>query len=182
MHRLGGRLSLDLSDLLQEVAGHKGAEAGLVDVGVVPFATPPLSRSRRGPLFGPLEAAAVGLSRVPLDLPDLVVLPPRQLSHLPALLLVQVLAPAAQDLRTPEHRRAEISSLLTPPAEPAEHPADARSGRSVGRFRVSVHSTRFEVSGWGSPGSRVSCRQYAATPENERPGAATLTTITPPPR
>ena len=42
--------------------------------------------------------------------------------------------------------------------------AAARSGRSVGRFRVSVHSTRFEVSGWGSPGSRVSC----STPRRKR--------------
>ena len=37
-------------------------------------------------------------------------------------------------------------------SDPVTRLKAARSGRSVGRFRVSVHSTRFEVSGWGSPG------------------------------
>ena len=54
-------------------------------------------------------------------------------------------------------------------SDPVTRLKAARSGRSVGRFRVSVHSTRFEVSGWGSPGSRVSCRQYAATPGERAP-------------
>ena len=44
----------------------------------------------------------------------------------------------------------------------------ARSARIVGRFRVSVHATRSEVSGLWSSGVGASCRQYAATPANER--------------
>ena len=51
VHRLGGRLSLDLPDLLQQLAGHEGAEAVLVDVGVVPFAAP--TPDRRPPRPAP---------------------------------------------------------------------------------------------------------------------------------
>ena len=36
-------------------------------------------------------------------------------------------------------------------SDPVTRLKAARSGRSVGRFRVSVHSTRFEVSGLGLP-------------------------------
>ena len=53
----------------------------------------------------------------------------------------------------------------------------ARSGRSVARFRVSVHSTRPAVFGFGSPRSAASCMQYAVTPLNDRPAAATWAII-----